>query len=105
MKWKENPQKIPIYGYFLGVFFRLILSIQTINFMKNKTNILSKPFLLIFICGGISCTTNLEAESPVNLPKLGAGVFEGTLQVESFDRYENLITGKDNLGELAFVSF
>lgn len=55
--------------------------------------------------GGLSCTTNLEEEVPISSLNPGVEIVNGTLKVDSFDHYENLITGKEKLEKLSFINF
>ena len=57
------------------------------------------------IWGGLSCTTNFEEEGPLEKLSSGVQVIRGTLKIDSFDQYEQLITGQEKIGDLAFVNF
>ncbi|MGM0943541.1 MAG: hypothetical protein ACQEW9_00065 [Bacteroidota bacterium] len=71
---------------------------------KNKS--FSKIALMpLLTWGGISCTADFEDEIPLASNLSGIEIQNGTLKIPSFDRYEDLITGKEGVGELAFVSF
>lgn len=73
--------------------------------MKNKANVLKVALLTSMIWGGLSCTTNLEEEVPISSLNPGVEIVNGTLKVDSFDHYENLITGKEKLEKLPFINF
>ncbi|GMQ28157.1 hypothetical protein [Algoriphagus confluentis] len=73
--------------------------------MKKNAKILSKSLLGLMIWGGISCTTSLDEEIPLELASPGVEVIEGTLKVNSFDTYEELITGEEKIGFGDFLSF
>ncbi len=55
--------------------------------------------------GGLSCTTNLEEEVPISSLNSGVEIVNGTLKVDSFDHFENLITGKEKIEKLPFINF
>ncbi|GMQ26289.1 hypothetical protein Aoki45_29710 [Algoriphagus sp. oki45] len=73
--------------------------------MKKNAKILSKSLLGLMIWGGISCTTSFDEEIPLVLASSGVEVIQGTLKVNSFDKYEDLITGKEKLYIRDFNSF
>ncbi len=54
---------------------------------------------------GISCTTSFDEEIPLELASSEVEVIQGTLKVNSFDKYEDLITGKEKLSFRDFNSF
>jgi hypothetical protein len=54
---------------------------------------------------GGSCTSSIVEEEPLKLLNKEIEIVEGTVRVESFDRYENLITGREKIGVLPFLSF
>lgn len=55
--------------------------------------------------GGLSCTTYLEEEVPISSLNPRVEIVNGTLKVDSFDHYEDLITGKEKLEKLSFINF
>jgi len=73
--------------------------------MKKKSNILKVALFIGMTWGGLSCTTNLEEEVPIGRLNPSVEIFRGTLKVDSFDHYENLITGKEKLENISFVNF
>lgn len=73
--------------------------------MKNKSNILKVALFLSIIWGGLSCSSNFEEEIPEGMKSSGIEIYQGTLKFDSFEEYENLITGKEELKDLSFVSF
>ncbi|MHA7131063.1 hypothetical protein [Algoriphagus namhaensis] len=74
--------------------------------MEKNAKILSQSLLDLMIWGGgISCTTSLDEEIPLKLASPGVEVIEGTLKVNSFDTYEELITGEEKIGFGDFLSF
>lgn len=73
--------------------------------MKNKANILKVALFISMTWGGLSCTTNLEEEVPIGSLNPGVEIVNGTLKIDSFEHYENLITGKEKLEKLSFINF
>lgn len=73
--------------------------------MKNKSNLLKAALFTSIIWGGLSCSANFEEEIPNDGLSSGIEILQGTLKVDSFDRFENLVTGREKLGALSFVSF
>jgi hypothetical protein len=47
--------------------------------------------------GGISCATGFVEEELIKVPSSGIEILQGTLSVDSFDRYENLIIGREKI--------
>ncbi len=73
--------------------------------MKNKTNILKTAIITGIIWGGLSCSNNFEEEIPKGTISSGIEILQGTLKFDSFEGYENLITGKEELKDFSFISF
>jgi hypothetical protein len=65
--------------------------------MKNKTFIQKAAIAAIEIRGGLSCTTSFIEEEPLKVLSSGIEILQGTLRIDSFDRYENLITGREKI--------
>jgi hypothetical protein len=47
--------------------------------------------------GGLSCTTSFVEEELFKVLSSGIEILQGTLSVESFESFENLITGQEKI--------
>ena len=84
----------------------LLRPLIELNFTSmKKTNLLKTAILSTMLWGTFSCSTNFEGEIPEDSLSSGIEILKGTLKVDSFDRYENLITGREKLESLSFVSY
>jgi hypothetical protein len=74
--------------------------------MKNKTFLSNMAIAVFVVWGGLSCTTNFEDDTPLPILNSGVEIYQGTLKVTTFDHFEDLITGKEQIGsDLQFLSF
>lgn len=73
--------------------------------MKKNSKILKLALFVGLTWGGFSCTNNLDDEFPQKSLNPALEVVKGTLKVNSFDHYENLITGKEKIEFVSFVNF
>jgi hypothetical protein len=73
--------------------------------MKKNSKILKAALFVSLTWGALSCTTYLEEEVPISSLNPRVEIVNGTLKVDSFDHYEDLITGKEKLEKLSFINF